>query len=184
MSLFKCDPGMEISGNLAISLLVNLQAEDFKPFLQKYGLADVKPDQWYSYQDLLNVFKEVSENPGSGSAMLDFVAVGMAAVDRYELPPHIASMTLEEFFLNVMPTLVGRQYRNGTPTRISVEKVEDKHLLIRTATAYPDDTAYGFMYGFARRFTPRGGHFILKYDENHPRHDFGGENTLMHLTWE
>jgi hypothetical protein len=45
MSLFKCDPGMEISGNLAISLLVNLQAEDFQPFLQKYGFADIKPDQ-------------------------------------------------------------------------------------------------------------------------------------------
>lgn len=116
--------------------------------------------------------------------MFDFVAVGMAAVDRYDLPAHIAVMSIEEFFLNVMPTLVGRQYRNGTPTRISVEKVAENHLLIRTATAYPDDTAYGFVYGFARRFTPKGGQFTLMYDENHPRHDFGGENTLMHLTWK
>lgn len=180
MRLFKCDPGMEISGNLAISLLVNLQAADFQPFLQKHGFADVKPDQWYSYQDLLNIFKEVSEQPG---AMFNFVAVGMAAVDRYDLPPHVANMSLEEFFLNVMPTLVERQYRNGTPTRINVEKVAEKHLLIRTAPAYPDDAAYGFMYGFARRFI-KGGHFTLQYDENHTRHDFGGENTLMHLTWQ
>lgn len=180
MSVFKCDPGMEISGNLAISLLVNLQAEDFQPFLEKYGLADVRPDQWYPYQDLLNVFKEVSEQPG---AMFNFVAVGMAAVDRYDLPAQIASMSLEEFFLNVLPTLTGRQYRNGTSSRISVEKVAEKHLLIRTATAYPDDTAYGFMWGFARRFI-RGGHFTLTYDENHTRHDFGGEDTLIHLTWQ
>lgn len=180
MAKFQCDPGMEISGNLAISLLVNLQAEDFQPFLQKYSFADIKPDQWYSYQDLLNIFKEVSVQPGS---MFDFVAVGMAAVDRYDLPAHIASMSLEEFFLNVMPTLIDRQYRNGTPSRISVEKVTEKHLLIRTATAYPDDTAYGFMYGFARRFI-KGGHFTLKYDENHTRHDFGGEDTLIHLTWK
>lgn len=180
MRVFECDPGMEISGNLAISLLVNLQAEDFKPFLQKYGLVDVKPDQWYSYQDLLNIFREVSEQPG---AMFDFVAVGLAAVDRYDLPSHIISMSLEEFFLKVMPSLVGRQYRNGTPTRISVEKLADKHLLIRTATAYPDDTAYGFMYGFARRFI-KGGQFTLEYDSNQTRHDFGGEDTLMHLTWQ
>lgn len=180
MSLFKCVPGMEISGNLAISLLVNLQAEAFQPFLQKYGFADIKPDQWYSYQDLLNIFKEVSEQPNS---MFDFVAVGLAAVDRYDLPSHIASMSVEEFFLDVMPTLVDRQYRNGTPSRISVETVAEKHLLIRTATAYPDDTAYGFMYGFARRFT-KGGEFTLKYDENHTRHDLGGEDTLMHLTWQ
>jgi hypothetical protein len=39
---------MEISGKLAISLLVNMQAKDFQPFLQKYGFADVNPDQWYS----------------------------------------------------------------------------------------------------------------------------------------
>jgi hypothetical protein len=170
---------MEISGNLAISMLVNFQAADFQPFLQKYGLTDIKPDEWYSYQDFLNVFKEVSEQPG---AMFDFVAVGMAAVDRYDLPAHIASLSLEEFFLKVMPTLVNRQYRNGTPTRISVEKVAEKHLLIRTNPAYPDDTAYGFMYGFARRFI-KGGRFSLRYDENHTRRDFGGEDTLMHLTW-
>lgn len=181
MSLFKCDPGMEISGNLAISLLVNLQAEDFQPFLDKYGLADVKPDQWYSYQDLLNVFKEVSEQPG---ATFDFVAAGMAAVDRYQLPAHIANMTLEDFFLKVMPTLVNGQYRHGEPTRISVEKVAEKHLLIRTVTAYPDGTAYGFMYGFARRFAPKGSQFTLKYDEHHSRHDLGGDETLIHLTWK
>ena len=180
MPIFECDPGMEISGNLAISLLVNLQAETFQPFLQKHGFDDVKPDQWYSYQDLLNIFKDVAEQPG---AMFDFVAVGMAAVDRYDLPPHIASMTLEEFFLKVLPTLVERQYRNGEPTRISVEKVAEKHLLIRTATAYPDDAAYGFMYGFARRFALKGSQFIVKYDENHTRHDVGGEDTHIHLTW-
>lgn len=180
MSLFKCDPGMEISGNLAISLLVNLQAEDFQPFLEKYGFADVKPDQWYSYQGLLNIFKEVSGQPGS---TFNFVAVGMAAVDRYDLPSQIASMSLEEFFLNVMPTLIAGQYRNGEPTQVGVEKVAEKHLLIKTASAYPDDAAYGFMYGFARRFM-RGGRFTLRYDENHTRHDFGGEETLIHLIWE
>jgi hypothetical protein len=52
-------------GNLAISLLVNLQAKDFQPFLHKYRFADVKPDQWYSYQGILNLFKEVSQQPGT-----------------------------------------------------------------------------------------------------------------------
>jgi hypothetical protein len=171
---------MEISGNLAISMLVNLQAADFRPFVEKYGFDDIMPDQWYSYQDFLNIFREVSEQPG---AMFDFVAVGMAAVDRYDLPPHIASLTLEEFFLSAMPTMINRQYRNGTPSQLSVEKVAEKHLIIRTVSPYPDDTAYGFMYGLARRFA-KGVQFTLKYDENHTRHDFGGEDTLIHLTWK
>jgi hypothetical protein len=180
MHVFECDPGMEISGNLAISLLVNLQAEDFEPFLRKYGFADVQPDQWYSYQDFLNIFRDVSEQPG---AMFDFVAVGMAAVDRYDLPPHVARMGLEEFFLTVMPTMINRQYRNGSPSQLSVEKVGEKHLLIKTTSAYPDDTAYGFMYGLARRFA-NGTPFTLEYDRGHTRRDQGGETTLLHLTWE
>jgi hypothetical protein len=171
---------MEISGNLAMSLLVNLQAEDFQPFLQKYGFADVKPDQWYSFQDFLNIFREVSQQPG---AMFDFVAVGMAAVDRYDLPPQVASMGLEEFFLKVMPTMINRQYRNGSPSQLSVEKVAEKHLLIKTTSAYPDDTAYGFMYGLARRFA-KGSRFTLEYDSQHLRRDQGSETTLIHLTWE
>lgn len=180
MPLFKCEPGMEISGNLAISMLVNLQAENFRPFLQKYGFADVKPDQWYSYQDFLHIFKEVSEQPG---AMFNFVAIGMAAVDRYDFPAHIASMSLEDFFLKVMPSMIDRHYRNGTLSQIAIEKVAEKHLLIRMNSAYPDDTAYGFIYEFARRFM-KGGQFIVKYDENHRRHDSSGENILIHLTWQ
>jgi hypothetical protein len=92
--------------------------------------------------------------------MFDFVAAGIAAVDRYDLPTHIANMDIEEFFLNVMPGLVDGQYRSGESTRISVKKVAEKHSLIRTATTYPDDAVYGFMYGFARRFI-KGGHFTL-----------------------
>lgn len=119
MAVFECDPSMEISGNLAISLLVNLQAEVFQLFLQKYGFAHIEPDQWYSYQDILNLFREISQRPG---AMFNFVAVGMAAVDRYDLPEHITSMSVEDFFCNVMPTLIKEQYRNGEPTRINAEK--------------------------------------------------------------
>jgi len=180
MRAFECTPGMEISGSLALSLLINLSADEFQPALAKRGLDNLDSAGWYPFQSILDVFKEVADQPGS---MFDFVAVGMAAVDRYDLPPEIANLPLEQFFLNVIPRLINRSYRNGEATKFAVDKTADKHLRIRMITAYPDDVGYGFMYGFARRFMYDKGNFSLKYDENQPRRDRGGNETIMHLTW-
>ena len=180
MRPFECEPGMEISGQLAISMLHNMQSDSFKTFLAKNGLTEIIPEQWYPFQSVLNVFRDVAQQRG---ATFDFVAVGLDAVDRYDLPPQLAGMSLEEFFLNVLPKVPGKQYRNGESTQLLVEKVGEHHLLIRAITAYPDDTVYGFVYGFARRFAPRGTHFTVKDDEQTTRRDQGGEETLLHLTW-
>ncbi len=177
--VFECDPKTEMSGKLATSLLTNL-AENFKPLMAKHGLAQIDPDKWYPMQQVVDVFKEVSEQSG---AMFDFVAIGMAAVERYVLPPELAHLTLEQFFLNVVPKLHLTQYRNGDASVIDVEKIGEKHLKLTVTSPYPDDTAYGFLYGLARRFSQKGASFTLKYDEHAQRHDAGGNDTILQLTW-
>ncbi len=180
MRLFECTPGMEVSGRIAMALLTNLQADTFRPFLEKHGFAEIVPDQWYPFQNLLNLFKEVSQQPG---AMFDFVAVGIAAVDRYTLPPEVAALTLEQFFLTVLPRVTAGQYRNGETTAFVVEALGERHLAVKVSTPYPGDIAYGFLYGFALRFLPRGRKLALKYAEGKPRHDQGGPETVFDLTW-
>ena len=58
MQKFECNPDMEISGNLALSLLLNFEAEDIKPIVASYGLANMDADQWYSFR-LNSCFREV-----------------------------------------------------------------------------------------------------------------------------
>jgi len=42
-----CDPQTEMIGQTGLSFVDNLQAEEVEPYLVKYGLTDVKPEQWY-----------------------------------------------------------------------------------------------------------------------------------------
>ena len=57
------------------------------------------------------------------------------------------------------------QHRNGDVGEERAEKLGDKHLRLIMKTPYPDDLAYGVVWGMARRFLPTGTHFTVKYDE-------------------
>jgi hypothetical protein len=47
----------------------------------------------------------------------------------------------------------------------------------------PDDLEYGILYGFAKRFLA-GTQFTVWYDEDLPRMDQGGDQTVIHVKWK
>ncbi len=179
MKTFECPPGMEVSGNVALSMLTNLQAASFVPFLERYDLLQIEPERWYPFQDVLNVYRDVSEQQGG---MFDLVAAGLAAADRYPMSPEVASLGVDQFFLEALPNLPNTQYRNGIPTRFDITRIGPKHLKLLFTSAYPDDTIYGFVYGHARRCLARRA-FVLRYDDTMPRRDQGGDDTTLDLSW-
>lgn len=43
---------------------------------------------------------------------------------------------------------------------------------------------YGYIYGLARRTLPKNTQFKVSYDPDETRQENGGQNTIIHLTWE
>lgn len=173
-----CDPEIETIGFNMLALINNVNASDIRPLLEKHNLVDIDPDTWYPAQKWMAVFNEMGSQSGG---MFNFVAVGMSVAEKLPIPPEMSTL---EAVLENWNALYQMQHRGGDIGYVDFEKRSDKHYVTIHNHLYPDDFNYGLAYGFAKRFSPAGTHFTVKYDDHEPRLDEGGERTLIHVTWE
>ena len=176
------DSAAEAKGYAMLGFVQCIRGEEIKPYLKKHGLSNVDPEGWYPIQKWLDVLSDLAEER-PGEAMFDFVAVGMKIMEVAQFPPQLDSMPFEQVFIALADDYRTAQHR-GNVGEIVNELVEEGHMKGTIRTPYPDDYWYGLFYGTARRFLPPGTHFIVKYDEDTPRRDEGGDVTIIHITWE
>lgn len=181
---YTCDPNLEVMGVVAIALLNHINSENTYPVIQRHGLTNLDPQAWYPVQRALSVFNDLSAQPG---AMWDFVAIGMAAAELIyaNQPDQVRQLPFAEY---VARSAASFEYfhRNsaGQGQRMySVDSPAANHLRLTMKVPYPDDLYYGIYYAHARRMLPKGTAFTVKYDENTPRKDLGGKETILHIMW-
>jgi hypothetical protein len=176
-----CEPNVEIRGDVLLSLLLNIRAKDIEQYVEKYGLTDVKAGNWYKIQpflDLLNQLAFIDEQT------LNFVAIGITIAETAYMPPEMSQMSFGELLMHWDDHYQGN-HRYGNIGHKSTEKVNDKHYRVTLhGGLYPDDFEYGVIYGFGKRFLPKGIHFFVRYDDTVQRLDKGGEKTILDVQWE
>lgn len=180
MPTYTCEPGLELNGQTARSLLENLNQDLMRPFLDAHGLDEVDPDAWYPLQDVLNVMNDIE---AAGNATGSFVAIGVKAAELSPLPPEMEAMGFEQFML-IYADVYQQRHRNGYPGELVIESIDSNHILIHFNVPYPDDVMYGLIFGYARRLMSARGFFTVYYDEDVPTREQGGDETLIHATWE
>lgn len=171
-------PDNEVTVQTMLGIKTAINSENFSDLFEKAGLLDKSPDDWVPLQILLDIFNEMEER---GGAMLDFVAIGIRGAQDLEYPPEFLALPMEDkiFALAAQYPLFNR----GTIGYVKSEKVADRHILFRLKTPMPDDWWYGIGYGLFKRFLPDTMSFKAYYDTEHPHHDQGGEETLVHFEW-
>ena len=181
MTTYTCDPNLEISGRTAHALLESINRDNYLHILERHGLADIDKNSWYRLQDLLNVLNDMNER---GGTMMDFVSIGMAAGANSILPPEMQNVPLNKFLPAYAQHYQQHLHRNGDPGEIRVETRAENHVVLTLLDIpYPDDLMYGLFYSYARRFARPGMDFTVKYDDELPHRDSGGEYTVIHITW-
>ncbi len=172
-------PDHEILGALIISYRNSINEPNYREIYTQLGLDQVLPDQWYPFQRQLDVFNTLAEREGS---MMDFVSIALASVMGAPMPPEFDQMPFVQVMqaFNHSLAMVNRGTDYGYTT---INEVEPNHLRIDARYPAPDDILYGGVYGYAKRFLPKGTSFTLRYDETIPRREHGGEVTVMHLMW-
>ncbi len=159
----------------------NLQSDETKPVMQKYGLLDTLPYEWYSGHTLLEALNELIAQP---NFTFNFVAIGMEIGKICPLPPELKDPSIGQVLM-VWNDIYQGIHRNGDVGLIRCEAVGSKHYRAVLTDVYPDDFSYGILYGFARRFLPTGTHFKVFYDKEITPRDQGSNGpTIIHLTWE
>lgn len=174
------DPNAEISGGAILGAVQRMNQDNVRPILETHGLADVDPKAWYPLDVWLAALSDMSEQ---GTAMFDFVAIGMKTVETAALPPEYERLSYEQRMM-ILNTTYQSQYRNGDVGELIIEKVGEKHFKVTDTGPSSSDLLYGALYAQARRGLPGGTRFTVYYDNLSSRKENGGENTIIHVTWE
>jgi len=169
-------PDHESKGQTLIDLANAIDAEEFLPILEKHGLTSIDPDSWYPQQRQLDALSEIAELSGG---MYDLVSLGLKMAETAAMPPQFETLSLQEVLMH--GDIAYRMTDRGTdPGDVKAEILNDKHFRITLRVPDPDDLWYGIVYGYMRRFSPKGTRFTVYYDQDIPRREQGGKVTVIH----
>jgi hypothetical protein len=177
------DPTAEVVGRSILGFVQCTQYDEIAPYLEKYGFAHVDPKSWYPMQTWLDVLTDIAAARTGMETMFDFVSIGMKLAEVVPLPAEYDKLPFNEALLATGAKGYQLNHR-GNAGEQSVMLAGDKHIQVRIRCPYPDDMFYGFYYGLARRFMPRGSNFTVSYEDSTRRHDQGGEVTVLNITWK
>lgn len=182
MRKLNCPPNAEVLGQNFRAFTDNLESQTTRPIMEKYGIPNPAPDQWYPLSMLLGVLNELARKPEVSAGL---VAIGLKIGEIVPMPPGRPNPTLEQV-LRGWNGIYQMLHRNGDVGTIAVEKVGPQHFKLTFTDVYPDDFSYGIIYGYGRRFLPLGTQFTVYYDPNVTPRDRGGDGntTVIHITWE
>lgn len=184
MRTLTCPPEAETIGLNMQAFTENLQSDEVRPIMEKYGVVEAEANLfgWYPTINLLNALNEIAENP---NVVSNYVAIGMKIGQEIPMPPEMENPTLEDVLMG-WNDLYQQVHRNADVGKIECIKHSDKHFETIHTVVFPDDMSYGLLYGYARRFLPRGTSFTVYYDPEHPPRDRGGTSgqTSIHVEWE
>lgn len=177
-----CPPEAETIGVNITAFFDNLRDDNTKPVMEKYGFLDIDPESWFPLSKYLDALNELAKNPDFSSSL---VAIGLEVGMMTPVPPDLENPTLEEV-LNRWDDMYQFLHRNADVGGINFEKISEHHYKTIHTVVYPDDMSYGVLYGYGRRFLPRGTRFKVYYDPDVLPRDYGGKEdyTIIHISWE
>lgn len=180
MRKITCEPTMEVSGATMLSIVENMRADEIAPLVEKYGFEDIAPSEWYPLQDFLDFLHEMGHDPNLAA---NLVSVGMSIAETALMPSELEHPTFEQM-VEGWDDHYQSNFRNGDAGYKQTTKVDKQHYKVaHNNTIMPDNLEYGVLYGFAKRFLPPGTRFTVWFDEDMPRMDKGGEQTILHVEW-
>lgn len=164
-------------GQLALGNIQNIVRDEIEPLLKKYGLEDIQPDQWYPVQNILDLYREISE--GNTNVTQNLVAIGKKGAEVGPLPPEINSL---DAWLDILPFYYPQVIRNMVDGEgFKVHRIGEHHVHIIDNTPYPEDLMYGYFWGLVARLKPRQNIFVVCVVDNpHPTEEPG---TVFEVKW-
>ncbi|GIK67440.1 MAG: hypothetical protein BroJett018_52340 [Chloroflexota bacterium] len=179
MRKLTCPPEAEVLGAMSNIFVENLLGDVTAPIFKKYGLMNINLDKWYPLHPILSAFNELAQIPDVTSNM---VAIGMKFGEAMPLDDQVRPF---ETLLMGWDEGYQMHHRGADVGRIWIEKVTHTHFKTFYTIVYPDNFSYGVLYGFAKRFLPKGTNFTVFYDPDVPARDYGGttDYTVIHLKY-
>ncbi len=172
-------PDSEVIGGVMNGFIAAINSDNIRPHLEKLHMTDLDSGAWYPKQMHIDLFNSIAES--NRSAMFDFVSIGMT-IAEFAWGPELDRESFE-YILSLWPATFNHSNRGADRGYIRPTKIADRHYAIAHYTPDPDDLNYGVVYGTCKRFLPKDTQFVVFYDEDVPRREEGGDETIIHIQW-
>lgn len=154
-------PNAEVLGESILAYMNCLEQDQIVPILTKYGLVDVDAHAWYPLQKMLDVLRDIQNQPDNVSASM--VSIGVKVMEIATLPPELNTVGA---VLSALGAVYHLHHRNVTEEGWSAKEIGPGHMHIIHDSPYPADVAYGIVWSTVRRFRPRSTNFTVTRIEN------------------
>ena len=179
MAQFKAySANVEVNGETVLSVVDGMGAMKTMALgiLEKNGIKDPKPGQWFKQQAWLNAFKQISNSIGPNTLS----QIGQKIPENAQFPPSIDTI---EKALSAIDVAYHMNHRGGEIGHYNCAADGHNKATLVCANPYPCDFDRGIIVAMARRFGPKGGNVQVTHDDTKPCRKSGGESCTYHVGW-
>lgn len=175
MQIQTLGPDAEVLGGAINGFIDAVNRDDLMPHLKKLGMTAIQPDKWYPKQMYVDLWNSILAAEHSSAQNLVSVGITIAAT---AWPPEADNQPFDSL-VETWGDAFDAVNRGADRGYVRGEKTGENQYIVRCCTPDPDDLNYGVVFGFCRRFLPKGKAFTIRYDPHTQRRDEGGEETVI-----
>lgn len=170
---------VEVNGETVLSVVngVGVFKKQAMDILDKNGIHDPKPGQWFSQQAWLDSFKEIAVKIGPKSLF----AIGKAIPANAQFPPDINTI---EKALAAIDMAYHMNHRNGEIGHYNLAKVEGRTAKMVCNNPYPCEFDKGIIEAMAQKFKPADSIMaIVEHDDSEACRKNGADTCTYLISW-
>ena len=169
---------VEVNGETVLSVVDGMGAMKSMALtiLEKNGIKDPEPGQWFKQQSWLNAFKQISESVGANTLS----QIGQKIPENAQFPPDIDSI---EKALAVVDVAYHMNHRNGEIGHYNYKGNGGGKGVMECVNPYPCDFDRGIIVAMARRFAPNVASVRVAHDDSKPCRKKGAESCTYTVSW-
>ncbi len=186
------NPDVEVNGETVISVIDGIALKSMAiDILSKNGIKDPKAGLWYSQQNWLNAFKEISQR----LSPLALFSIGSKIPENAKFPPQINSIEKALGAINVAYHMNHRlngkilfdpqsgKLHEGIGHYIFAMQGDGKEAKMTCPNPYPCDFDRGIISGMAKKFKPSGSSVQVIHNDSAPCRKKGSESCEYFIKW-
>jgi hypothetical protein len=146
--------------------------------LEKHGIVEPQPGNWYNKQAWLNALKTIANTVGPATVF----AIGLKVPETAKFPPDIDSLSKA---LQSLDVAYHMNHRNGEIGHYEFKRTGERSVSIVCSNPYPCDFDRGLLSAFCKRFKPKGSNSYARvtHDDSNPCRKNGGDSCTYLITW-
>jgi len=183
---------VEVNGETVLSVLsgMGFLRQKGLDILERHGIKNPAPGQWYLQQNWLDAFKEISDDVGVST----LVVIGNKIPENAQFPPEInsleAALSAIDIAYHMNHRIDGRVLFNPQTGQLAegighygCERVGDRHIKMVCKNPYPCDFDRGIIAAMIKRFKPGDSSPTLRHDDAAPCRGRGADSCTFLVDW-